>query len=717
MRPATRTQRTQRVNASPARVREALEEGRQANEGQEPTGQRGGAAVNPLPKLAEAVKKKLKTATQVENISLSAGVQVQGVSEEAKAVSLAKLTLLYYGYGEEETELDEASAYWGLGMWELWQSKNATVDWNMVTTLCKLTVVVVSSAKEARYPAGATADPAKAMFVAKGANDFYFVALHPSRRQRGGADAFVEATLRKWEEEKQKRIGPIVTLQGSDEEEGHTVNAGKRKKDDRNEKQQDVAGKKQKEAEPEDDENNFEVMEVHPVLESWGQFDVFKQRMRAITTRKKQIVWTEFISEEIKDSYDMVHKLFYDEEFAETKLTKTEFLRRSEEIANFEKNGISAKDRGEPRLFEDPEEVAEFAKDYKAYLKREGGLLSDTEKCEKLLRAIDDKHREWTIDIRKSCKLFQGEGLAARRLILIFQRLESLAEAAIVAKKGNIVVDKTQVKNVERGVDTGPQNERGLGRGRNGNYERRGYSQQEGYQNHYQPMWQGMSNSGFHGLQPQSVFQTPFAGGAPQQQPFPVVPMNYATGAGPYHTAGVTYPAGGMTHPGGGMTWPTGMGYPAGGVTFQNEEHGGTHRNNSQGVPGLPPGGGRGAGGGLPRRQPYGGQQQHPYGGDLGSKYKCFNCDEHGHLSTQCTKPKRCKICGSTNHLSYTCDGSGPKRNATPQEVIKESPQEEAKGTQQQQQYVPATLGGRAGNKVSFNQPHSAGTTPTTKNI
>jgi hypothetical protein len=669
---------------------------------QEGTSKTGGGV---KPKLAEAVKKKLKTAIQVENLTLSEGVQLQGLSEEADATSLAKMMLLHHGFGEDEGDLHEASEYWGLALWEIWRQrgKDVTADWMMLATLCKVTIVIISSAKEVRYPTGATATADTALFVARGANDFYFVTLHPARKPKGRAEEFVTSTLQRWETERKPKGSEVVTLMGSDDDDTMMT---KKKRSDSKEGKRIGAEKRSRESDSEEEENNFKVMKAHPVLNTWGQFETFRLGMRTIATLKKQIGWTDFIGEEIIEDFELVYNFLYSESFEATRVSKAEFLKRVEEICNFQKNILSAKERGEPRLHEDPEGVADFSKEYKAYLKRECVELSGGEKCEKLLRAIDDKHRQWAAEIRKKCKLFQGEDMAAKRLIMIFERLEELAEAELVGKKGKDTVDKNQGRQGDRGAEQGSQQDRGFGRARSQNFERRGLGQDHGYQQQYQPMWQGGNNAGFIGMQQQNGYQPTFIGGVAQQQQFAAGPM-YAQGATP-----MPYPAGGMGYTAGGMAMGGGMQYPVGGMTTgegafppggiggqQQGQQG--YRGNQQWGQGqqLPPGGGRGMGGGLPRRHGQGGQ---------GGRYSCFNCGEEGHLSTQCTQPKRCKDCGSTTHLSWACDGSGPKgKTAAQQDDIEKSKEEQKAGDQPQ--YVPKPLGGRAGNKVLFNQASTVG--------
>jgi hypothetical protein len=675
-------------------------------------------AVTPKPKLAEAVRKKLQAATQVVNVSVSEGIQIHGASEEEKAIPLARAVMVHYGFGENEEDLRAASELFGLALWELWREKThgriAKANWEMVSDLCRLVIVQISSAKEVRYPAEAVARVENAMFVAKGADDYIFVTLHPSRRPTGSAEEFVSKTLQQWTDERRGRSEKVVVLTGSDDD-GMPVMA-KRKKDAGDEGDRTTKRGGGFEI---DGENDFVVTEAHPILDAVGQFDPFKGQMRSVVA-KKPIGWSAFVGDDIRASFDMTYKMLYGQEFEEAKMTKSEFLRRAEEVCDFERKTVSAKDKGEPRLYEDPEGVPEFTKEYRAYLKRDCGHLTGTEKCERLLRAIDERHREWTINIRTNCSILQGEALAERRLVMIFQRLETLAESELATKKANYNMDKTGVRQLERAFDQGHHQDRGYSGRKGQHFDRRGGGQEQITNQSYQPIWQGGRNTSYQGTQPQQgYFQNPFAGNVTQHQAYSGGPMAYPVG-------NMAYPvSGGMTYPMTNMPYPvSGMPGPANGMMEQQQlqgaraihpHQGGGAQNpmgNLQqvGVPGEPYGSQPAPG--LPRRNTYRGQQQTParQPTDL-SQITCYNCGAMGHYASQCAGPRLCRNCGSAEHMSMNCDGSGPKLKPIALKTEGERPGTNGTTMATQQQYVPTQLGKTVSSRVSFstsNQPRTA---------
>jgi len=107
------------------------------------------------------------------------------------------------------------------------------------------------------------------------------------------------------------------------------------------------------------------------------------------------------------------------------------------------------------------------------------------------------------------------------------------------------------------------------------------------------------------------------------------------------------------------------------------------HRNSSGGSSSEDPyasGGAFGGSGGEGRNRPQrqGQQQDRRGGGDRGggdrnSERKCYNCQQYGHISRNCTKRRReggdqggrsqngrtCFLCGSADHLARNCDRRG----------------------------------------------------------
>jgi hypothetical protein len=91
----------------------------------------------------------------------------------------------------------------------------------------------------------------------------------------------------------------------------------------------------------------------------------------------------------------------------------------------------------------------------------------------------------------------------------------------------------------------------------------------------------------------------------------------------------------------------------------------------------------------------------------------CYNCQEMGHIATYCTNKPVCRICKSTNHKAYNCDGSGPGGITQPQQQNQGATKVEGATTTQTTQYVLPALGGRAGTRVSFQQGGANNTAQT----
>ncbi len=164
------------------------------------------------PRIAEATKKRMQAATKVGNLSWSEGILVRG-DEETRAIAMAKAVLVHQGYEEEEDRLKEASEDLGLAMWEVWQDRAQEnprkAAWEMVAELCHLVILLISSARETRYPPGATTSVDTTMCIAQGTEDCVFVVLHPARRPTGTAEDFVIRLRGKWSEEVNRKR-PIV---------------------------------------------------------------------------------------------------------------------------------------------------------------------------------------------------------------------------------------------------------------------------------------------------------------------------------------------------------------------------------------------------------------------------------------------------------------------------------------------------------------------------
>ena len=249
------------------------------------------------PRIAEAVRKRMQTATKVGNLSWSEGILLKG-DDETRAIAMAKAILLHQGYEEEEESLNTASEDLGLAMWEVWQDKakggQAQVTWEMVAEICQVVILLMSSSKETRYPPGAEIPMETTMCIAQGTEDFVFVVLHPARRPTGTLESYV-AEIRGKMREQLKRKRQIVELEDSEEErEGPRARKAKKR---------------------EDEGIDFEVSEAHPVLEDFLSYDEFCLNMKRVTARR-EMAWTPFIGEAIMGRFDLIYKVLVQKEFS-----------------------------------------------------------------------------------------------------------------------------------------------------------------------------------------------------------------------------------------------------------------------------------------------------------------------------------------------------------------------------------------------------------------
>lgn len=599
-----------------------------------------------IPKIAEAVKKKMQAATKVGNLSWSEGIMIKG-DEEARIIAMAKAVLVHQGYEEEEDSLKAASEDLGLALWEVGQDKAQgsplKATWEMVAELCHLGILVISNSKEQRYPPGATMPIDKTMCIAQGTEDCVFVVLHPARRPTGTAEEFVTGLREKWSEELNRKRSIVELVESEDEKDWARAKKGKKR---------------------EDEGTDFEVSEAHPVLEDFLKFDEFRLSMKRVTARR-EMVWTPFIGEAIMGRFDLIYRVLVQKDFANHKTSKARFLQNVQEVVNYN-NATSARRRGEPRLRDDPELVPKFISEYADYIKQEGKGIPKLEQVEQLLRAIEEKHRAWAEEIEMDVRLFRSDHTADACLVQILMKLEKLGAEETKRRKsqGQGRGGPAGRRGERQGMEATPepmvqqwqmQHEAG-GQGRAGQL---GLPHFQGHQGYHMsagfPFYAGMGMQGEQGGNQGTQLPNQSYHGAHSFQPVlgNVGHQVNQLSNQSYHGAQGFQPALGIA-----------------GVA-------GTQFNQ-----GSPPfaGGGRGEGG-RPRNQGIGQQA-----------IVCFNCGVQGHRSTQCTVPRKCRICGSERHLSWACDKKGSE-GTTKEEIKGDSTT--PSGTLQQ--YIPQ-LGARARN-------------------
>ena len=634
---------------------------------------RGGEAT----KVPEALKKRLRALVGVQNLTLSEGVKIGlGLKNEHKAELLARAVLLHYGFGAENQDLEEASSYLGLALWELWserQGKEASADWNMVAQVSGVTVSVVASSRDMVFPTGAVVNRETSIFVCRGSEDVVYVVLNPLRAKSESAMEFVEETLQRWARTQREQAG-VVDLNDSEEEMGtklavvtkKTRSKGSSERSRRGEEGEiprgdEETGKRYKVGDQEGPE--FEVSEAHPVLEELSNTrrSEFERSMRRVNARG-DILWSPFIGGDIVRRYEMAFRWQYKSEFASTRMSKKVFLQRTEELVNILSTSGAMKRAGEPRLRKEPGAAKIFVEEIMEYRSRSENKYAPLEWCDRLLHNIEDRNSTWAAEIRRNINIFYSEPMAGACFMAICLQLEKLEEGTEGATPGS-------------GLRDGGKGERRGDRG-----QRQGQDQYQA-----QPFgWQEGSQA-FAG-QPPNFRQRPLFGGR-QAQAFPG-PQTLSQQTGTTQNQGDTPPG------------------PPPNWTFVGGQQ--------VASPGLPPpnwnvfGGQQVASPGPPSNwNVFGGQQAAAPGpapsgfGQLPNTerrapFKCYNCGDPGHNSANCPLPKRCKVCGSLKHLAWACDGSGNSTGDTPPPPP-------------QRQYVPTGSPGQPVRVVKFADTAGAG--------
>ena len=538
----------------------------------------GGRTAEAPMRLAEATMKKLRKRVGVENLIVSEAVLIRESEPQAtRATGLAKALLLHLGV-RDKMELDTTSERWGVAWYERAKElggEDAKVSWQTISTWAQLTVVVVTSMRDTIVPEGDITDESS-MFVGRGAGDNFFVGLHP---RRGDDEARVEAIedmISNWREQQtpRKRQQQEVIIMEDEP-------------------------KRKKQAQ-EEDVPDFEMARDHPVLEEWTDFDEWKKSMRWVKAQKA-MVWVDFVGESITDRFEMVYTALYGQEFAATKLTKPVLIERAKEVRDAVLNEGTTANGFEPRLFQEPEAVPQFVKDYMKFLKAaEGTKMTKLAQVERLLRAIEEHHRDWHKVISADVKLFKTQQNAEACLVRVFGKLEDLGKA----------------ETERRAANSG----RGGGGGRGGGWhQRHGQNWDQG--GHGGGQATNWNQGGNGGGQATNWNQGGNGGGQATNQ------MDLKSGAGTpvLGDKGETTQQAGVK---------LGAVEPA--TLFGNNQY----------IPrgGTPP---HSQGSGTPEKR---------------VKFACYNCNSPEHGVNTCPEPKRCNKCGSTRHLQARCDGSGPGR-------------------------------------------------------
>jgi hypothetical protein len=536
-----------------------------------------GTAETPI-KLAEATMKKLRKSVGVENLIVSEAVPIRESDPQAtRATGIARALLLHLGVRDEQ-ELDKTSKRWGSAIHDRAKElggEETKVSWQSISEWTQMTVIVVSSVKEIRIPENGIADR-NSLFVGRGAGDNFFVGLHPRRDSDEVTVEAIEDKIRIWREgQNPRKRGQEMIVMTEEETESN---------------QRTRLDPKRSRGISEEEEPDFEMARDHPVLEEWNGFDEWKKQMRWVRATKA-LVWNEFVGEAITDRFEMVYTALYGHEFSTTRLLKAVFVDRVREVRDTVLNESTSTNGFEPRLFQEPEAVPQFIKDYMTFLKSaEGKKMSKLEQVERLLRAIEEHHRDWHKVISADVKLFKTQQNAEACLVRVFGKLEDLGKA----------------ETERRAAASG----RGSSGGRGGGWHQR-----------YGHNW---NQGGNGGGQATNWNQGGNGGGQATNQ------MDLKLGAGT--------PALGDNR----------MATQQAGVKLGAGEPAALFGNN--------------------QNTPRGGTLPYPQGGgspgEKRVKFACYNCNSPEHGSYDCPEPKRCSKCGSTQHLKFRCDGSGPGRGS-----------------------------------------------------
>ena len=386
--------------------------------------------------ISDAVTRRVKAAVGVQNLTWSEGYSMPaGLPNEARAGVMAQLYLRQCGFGNDAS-FEAASETLGWALAELWadQSTIRAMDWEMLAVITAMTVRVFASAKDTRFPAGARADRESTMFIARGQSDNYFLVLNPLRVGEGTAEEFVAEQLKQWTTKQAQ-----VVIELADEDEVGGARGGAKRK------RAELGRPSTKVSEEEDRTKrsrefaDFEVAEAHPVLEEWGEFDNFKKEMRQVNAREP-IVWEIFIGERLIKRLVMQYRVQYKADFNKTKMSKTVFLARMEELRDLETTGV-VRSMGEPRLYNEPGAVKDFINDFLEYRSRNEAKNTPLGWCERLLYRIADKRREWAAEIQKGIGMWRTEESAEGCFLTICKRLEGLEEEEATRKQGIMSVE------------------------------------------------------------------------------------------------------------------------------------------------------------------------------------------------------------------------------------------------------------------------------------
>lgn len=366
----------------------------------------GGSAETPV-RLADATMKKLRKRVGVENLIVSGAVPIRESEQQAtRAIGLAKALLLHLGV-VDKAELDTTSDRWGRAMYDRARElggEEARVSWQTLSTWAQLAVVIVTATKDTIVPEGSVTDE-NSLFVGRGAGDNFFVGLHPRRDSDEAKVEAIEDMISNWKEQqtpRKRQHQEVIIMDDEPKKKKHTQ---------------------------EEDTPDFEMAMDHPVLEEWNDFDEWKKSMRWVKAQRA-MVWVEFVGESITDRFEMVYTALYGQEFAAAKLTKTVFIERAKEVRDAVLNEGTTANGFEPRLFQEPEAVPQFVKDYMKFLKSaEGTKMTKLGQVERLLRAIEEHHRDWHKVISADVKLFKTQQNAEACLVRVFGKLEDLGRA------------------------------------------------------------------------------------------------------------------------------------------------------------------------------------------------------------------------------------------------------------------------------------------------
>ena len=704
------TAETTRQRPQPVEV--AVEAGRVVEERQQATAAVGTGKVSGVT-VSEALKKRLRAAVGVQNLTMSEGVKIgMVITNEHKAELLARIVLLHYGFGAENQDLEEASSYLGLAFWELWserQGKEAAADWNMVARVSGVTVSVVASSRDTVFPTGAVVDRETTIFVCRGSEDVVYVVLNPLRAKSGSAMAFVEEMLQRWSRSQREQPG-VVDLNESEEDTGTRQAAVTRKNRSKGSSERgrrgeegeiprgdEETGKRYKFGDQEGPE--FEVSEAHPVLEELSSTSrlEFERSMRRINARG-DILWSSFIGGDIVRRFEMAFRWKYKSEFATARMSKKVFLQRTEELVNILSTSGSMKRTGEPRLHKDQGAAKTFVREIMEYRSRYENKYAPLEWCDRLLLNIEDKDISWAAEIRRNINLFYSESMAGACFMAICQQLEALEEGAAGA---------APLPDSRDGGKADRRGDRGQRQGQE-QYQVQGQTQPRGWQE---------NNQGFSG-QPSSFRQSRTLFGGRQTQTFPGQQAS-SQQTGTMQNQRVEYQ---QTVPPPPPNWPV-FGVQQAASPGPPPPNWPVFGSQQAASPGPPPpnwtffGGQQAASPGPPPSNWtfMGGQQAAAPGpppaefGHLPNKerrdpFKCYNCGDPGHNSANCPQPKRCKICGSMKHLAWACDGNGSTTGGTQQPPQQTSQQYVPSGSPKLPARATVTFAGSAG--VGSGQPN-----------